>query len=114
MAFSKEKKLRDELTSRIAQIDSGETELMNGIDALAQIKQRSLNRVDGFGMLKSKVKAVPADFDVASLDTLVNQFIVNAVSEEISALKTGDYLKDRAQRGSKEHALNVLERVSDT
>jgi len=43
----------------------------------------------------------------------INQFIVNAVAEKISSLKTLDYLEERAQRGSKEHALSILKKVPD-
>ena len=43
----------------------------------------------------------------------INQFIVNAVAEKISALKTESYLQERAQRGSREHALKMLDKVAD-
>ena len=46
-------------------------------------------------------------------DASINQFIVNAVAEKISALKTEEYLKERAKRGSREHALCILDRVAD-
>ncbi|MPQ75506.1 CopG family transcriptional regulator [Hydrogenovibrio sp. JE_KL2] len=46
-------------------------------------------------------------------DTSINQFIVNAIAEKISALKTEDYLKQRAERGSREHAISMLNRVAD-
>ena len=39
----------------------------------------------------------------------INQFIVNAVAEKISSLKTLSYLEERAAKGSKEHALELLE-----
>ncbi|MEA3433539.1 MAG: hypothetical protein U9R13_03065 [Campylobacterota bacterium] len=38
----------------------------------------------------------------------INQFIVNAVAEKISSLKTLSYLEERAAKGSKEHALELL------
>jgi len=43
----------------------------------------------------------------------INQFIVNALAEKIATLKTVDYLEERAKRGSIEHALSVLGKVSD-
>jgi hypothetical protein len=46
-------------------------------------------------------------------DVSINQFIVNALAERISALKTEAYLQERAARGSREHALSVLDKVAD-
>ncbi len=46
-------------------------------------------------------------------DASINQFIVNAVAEKLSALKTLEYLEERASRGSREHALAVLDKVAD-
>jgi hypothetical protein len=46
-------------------------------------------------------------------DTSINQFIVNAIAEKISALKTEDYLQQRAEKGSREHALAMLNKVAD-
>lgn len=43
----------------------------------------------------------------------MNQFIVNALAEKIATLKTVDYLEERAKKGSREHALDILNRVSD-
>lgn len=43
----------------------------------------------------------------------INQFIVNALAEKIAALRTVDYLKERARKGSREHALSLLEKVAD-
>ena len=43
----------------------------------------------------------------------INQFIINALAEKIATLKTVDYLEKRAKRGSREHALNLLNSVSD-
>ena len=43
----------------------------------------------------------------------INQFIVNALAEKIATLKTVDYLEERAKRGSVEHALGILSKVSD-
>lgn len=47
-------------------------------------------------------------------DVSINQFIVNAIAEKISALKTESYLQQRAQQGSRSHALAMLEQVADT
>ena len=46
-------------------------------------------------------------------DTSINQFIVNAIAEKISALKTEDYLQQRAEKGSRKHALTMLNKVAD-
>ncbi len=37
-------------------------------------------------------------------DVSINQFIVNALVEKISALRTETYLQERASRGSRQHA----------
>jgi len=42
----------------------------------------------------------------------INQFIVNAIAEKISSLKTEDYLIQRANSGSREHALSILSKAS--
>ncbi|MGE4502097.1 MAG: CopG family transcriptional regulator [Thiomicrospira sp.] len=47
-------------------------------------------------------------------DVSINQFIVNAVAEKIASLKTEDYLMQRAKSGSRAHALNLLNQVSDS
>ncbi len=43
----------------------------------------------------------------------INQFIVNALAEKIATLKTVDYLEERADRGSVDHALNILKNTPD-
>jgi uncharacterized protein (DUF1778 family) len=40
----------------------------------------------------------------------LNQFIVSAVAEKVSALKTAEYFTKRAQRGNKAQALRFLRR----
>ncbi len=40
----------------------------------------------------------------------LNQFIVSAVAEKVSALKTAEYFQDRATRGDKTKALRFLRR----
>ena len=52
------------------------------------------------------------DIERVKGDVSINQFIVNAIAEKIATLKTVDYLEQRAQNGSKEHALSILSRVS--
>ena len=44
-------------------------------------------------------------------DISINQFIVTAVAEKISAMETQDYLSARASRGSREKFLEVLSKV---
>ncbi len=53
------------------------------------------------------------DINTLKGDASINQFIVNAIAEKISALKTENYLEKRAQKGSKEHALNILKNAPD-
>ncbi|MBR2462923.1 MAG: hypothetical protein IKB33_07320 [Spirochaetaceae bacterium] len=43
----------------------------------------------------------------------INQFIVSAVAEKISALETQRYLEERAARGSRDKFLAVLAKVPD-
>jgi hypothetical protein len=40
----------------------------------------------------------------------LNQFIVSAVAEKVSALKTAEYFNERARRGDKAKALRFLRR----
>jgi hypothetical protein len=42
--------------------------------------------------------------------TTLNQFIVSAVAEKLSALKTSDFFAERAKRGDIEAALAMLSR----
>lgn len=46
-------------------------------------------------------------------NTSMNQFIVNAIAEKISALKTVSELEKRAKNGSREHALKILNNAPD-
>ena len=39
--------------------------------------------------------------------------VLVACGRRVSVLKTEEYLKERARRGSQEHALGVLDRVAD-
>jgi predicted transcriptional regulator len=43
----------------------------------------------------------------------INQLITTAVAEKMAALKTVDYLADRARRGERERFLAVLAKVPD-
>jgi len=43
--------------------------------------------------------------------TTLNQFIVSAVAEKLSAMKTADYFVDRAKRGDVQGALAFLSRA---
>jgi len=43
----------------------------------------------------------------------INQLITTAVAEKMAALKTVDYLADRARRGDRERFLAVLAKVPD-
>lgn len=43
--------------------------------------------------------------------TTLNQFIVSAVAEKLSAMKTADYFSERAQRGDLQSALAFLNRA---
>ena len=49
-----------------------------------------------------------SDIELLKGEVSINQFIVNAVAEKISSLKTLSYLEERAAKGSKEHALELL------
>ena len=53
------------------------------------------------------------DIDNLKGEVSINQFIVNAVAEKIATLKTLDYLEKRAQKGSREHGLNILKSAPD-
>ena len=43
----------------------------------------------------------------------INQFISLAIAEKVSSLRTVDYLKQRAARGSAEDLLSVLDSAPD-
>ena len=43
----------------------------------------------------------------------INQFIISAVAEKISALETQDYLEERAARGSRNKFTAILAKVPD-
>jgi len=54
-----------------------------------------------------------AEIEALKGNVSMNQFIVNALAEKIATLKTADYLEERAKQGSREHALEILSKVSD-
>jgi len=43
----------------------------------------------------------------------MNQFIATAIAEKLSALKTYDYLEERAKDGDASHLVSMLSRVPD-
>jgi len=53
--------------------------------------------------------------DIESLkgNVSINQFIINALAEKISSLKTLDYLEQRANNASVDNMLNILNKVQD-
>ncbi len=59
--------------------------------------------------LKSTNKEITAKEEIS-----INQFIISAVAEKISALETQNYLEKRAERGSKNKFMAVLAKVPDT
>ena len=54
-----------------------------------------------------------SDIDSLKGNVSINQFIVNALAEKISSLKTLDYLEERANKGSVNNMLNFLSNVQD-
>lgn len=51
--------------------------------------------------------------DVLKFIDDINQFIVNALAEKISALKTSNYLTQKADQGSVNHMHDMLNQVAD-
>ena len=43
----------------------------------------------------------------------INQFIISAVAEKISALETQNYLEERAERGSRDKFMAILSKAPD-
>lgn len=62
--------------------------------------------------LQSSLKA-EAEKLAAAEGTTLNQFINVAVAEKIAALRTVDYLRERAARGSAAEALRILDEIGD-
>ena len=54
-----------------------------------------------------------SDIDSLKGNVSINQFIVNALAEKISSLKTLDYLEERADKSSVNKILNLLGNVQD-
>ena len=53
-----------------------------------------------------------SDIEELKGEVSMNQFIVNAIAEKVATLKTLDYLTQKAQRGSREHAISILKKAS--
>ena len=53
------------------------------------------------------------DIELLKGDISINQFIINALAEKIATLKTLNQLQLRANRGSKAHALGLLNNAPD-
>jgi hypothetical protein len=53
------------------------------------------------------------DIDSLKGNVSINQFIINALAEKISSLKTLDYLEERADKSSVNKMLNLLGNVQD-
>ncbi len=53
-----------------------------------------------------------SDIEDVKGEVSMNQFIVNAIAEKVATLKTLDYLQERAEQGSREHALTMLKKAS--
>jgi len=53
-----------------------------------------------------------SDIEDVKGEVSMNQFIVNAIAEKVATLKTLDYLQERAEQGSREHALTMLKKSS--
>jgi len=53
------------------------------------------------------------DIDNLKGNVSINQFIVNALAEKISSLKTLDYIEERANKGSVNNMLNLLSNVQN-
>jgi hypothetical protein len=47
-------------------------------------------------------------------DVSINQLIATALAEKVSALLTGEYLEQRAKRGSRRKFIRVLAKVRDS
>jgi len=41
----------------------------------------------------------------------INQFVASALAEKVTALKTEEYISERAKRGSREKFLEILSKV---
>ena len=53
------------------------------------------------------------DIDALKGNVSINQFIINALAEKISSLKTLNYLEERAKRGSVDDMLAILSKAPD-
>ena len=53
-----------------------------------------------------------SDIEELKGEVSMNQFIVNAIAEKVASLKTLDYLTQRADKGSRKHAISMLQKAS--
>ena len=53
------------------------------------------------------------DIELLKGDISINQFIINALAEKIATLRTLNQLQQRANRGSRGHALELLRNAPD-
>jgi len=53
------------------------------------------------------------DIELLKGDVSINQFIINALAEKIATLKALNQLERRANRGSRSHALELLNNAPD-
>jgi len=58
--------------------------------------------------LHKEVKSIAKEEDIS-----INQFITTALAEKMSALKTQEYLEQRAKRGSREKFDNAMDKVGN-
>ena len=78
-----------------------------GAETILTINKKDFLEAESLGM---KIQT-PKEF----LEEIsINQFIVSAVAEKISALETQNYLEERAERGSRNKFMAVLSKVPDT
>jgi len=58
--------------------------------------------------LHKEVKSIAKEEDIS-----INQFIMTALAEKMSALKTQEYLEQRAKKGSREKFDNAMAKVGN-
>ena len=58
--------------------------------------------------MHSHVREVATNEDIS-----INQFIMLAIAEKLASLDTAEYLKTRAERGSREKLLEILSKAPD-
>ena len=94
--------LRDPLDDHVLELA-----INAGAETILTINKKDFLEAESLGM---KIQT-PKEF----LEEIsINQFIVSAVAEKISALETQNYLEERAERGSRNKFMAVLSKVPDT